>query len=102
MEAFLVARRRGCCGGGGGVGGRAEGGAAGGGHGALELGDSGLDFWLEAVFVERALVVRERLHVVALLVAEAGQRGERAGVVGVDRQGVYQLLLGLLLLTSFF
>src|SRR3954464_926714 len=67
----LVAGRGSRSGGRAGIGGWTEGGAAGGGHRALELGDAGLDFRLEAVLVERALVISERLHVVALLVAEA-------------------------------
>ena len=70
--------------------------------GALELGDAGGHFRLEAIEGERALVVGQRLHVVARLVAEPAQRGERPRVVRVDRQRVDQLRFGLLGLADFF
>ena len=70
--------------------------------GALQLGDAGGHFRLEAVERERPLVVGQRLHVVARLVAEPAEGGERAGVVRVDRQRIDELRLGLLGLADFF
>ena len=80
-------------------GGRGGGDRAGGG---LELRDAGRDFGLEAVHGERALVIGERLGVVARLVAEPAQRRERPRVVRIDRERLDQLRLGLLRLAGFF
>ena len=68
----------------------------------MQLGDAGGHFRLEAIQRQRPLVVGQRLHVVARLIAEPAERRECPGVVRIDRQGVDELRLGLLGLADFF
>ena len=71
-------------------------------RGGLQLRDAGGDFRLEAIHGERALVVGERLGVVARLIAQPAERRERPGVVRIDRQRFDELRLGLFGLAGFF
>ena len=67
------------------VRGSAEGAAETGAHdGALQLRDAGRHFRLEAIQRQRALIVGQRLLVVARLIAQAAERRQRPGVVGID------------------
>ena len=49
--------------------------------------DSGGDFWLEAIGGERALVVGQRLLVVALLIAEAAEHTYAEKMLSAMRKG---------------
>jgi hypothetical protein len=101
-SGLLVAGGRDCASGGAGVirsGWRRRSGAA---YCALQLGDAGGDFGLEPVRRERALIVGQSLHVIALLIAEAAEGRQGAGIVWVNRKCTDQLFLGLLLLARFF
>lgn len=68
----------------------------------LQLSDPSRHLRLKSVLTERPLIIGQRLHVIARLIAQPAERRQRPGIVWVDGECIHELRFRLLSLTRFF
>lgn len=69
---------------------------------SLQLSNPGSHLGLESVLTQRPLIIGQRLHMIARLIAQPTQRRQCPGIVRVDGERIHELGLRLLGLVRFF